>query len=103
MVEKGKTKKLVVKLALLFACVLCYTLENETEVFANWTCIYSNTENADYDSKCWKSDEYRDMYPEFDTETGKEFESNDRIRIEWSGKKRNSGVFISGKKSGYKL
>lgn len=92
---KSKLKDLLRTVVLCMVCVLCCITAKERAAYANWTCECSNKENADYDSKCWKCDKYRDMRPEFDTASGKEFDYGDNVKIKWTGKVGSQGYILA--------
>lgn len=92
---KSKLKDLLRTVVLCVVCVLCCATAKERAAYANWTCECSNKENADYDSKCWKCDKYRDMRPEFDTASGKEFDYGDNVKIKWTGKVGSQGYILA--------
>lgn len=95
MKKNSKLKSILGKLVLCLVCALCCVTGKETTAYANWTCECSNPENADYDSKCWKCDKYRNMRPVFDTETDKEFDYGDNVKLSWTGKVGSQGYILA--------
>ncbi len=95
MKKNNKLKSILGKLVLCLVCALCCVTGKETTAYANWTCECSNPENADYDSKCWKCDKYRNMRPVFDTETDKEFDYGDTVKLSWTGKVGSQGYILA--------
>jgi len=93
--KQRKLKELFGMIVLCVVCVLCCATAKETNAYANWTCTCSNKENADYDSKCWKCNKYRNMRPEFDTVSGKEFDYGDNVKIKWTGKVGSQGYILA--------